>query len=30
MDVPEEGEDRRRLCKEDIGWVVDLNNFLAS
>ena len=27
MDVPEEG---RRLCKEDVGWIVDLNNFLAS
>ena len=21
---------RRRLCKEDVGWIVDLNNFLAS
>ena len=20
----------RRLCKEDVGWIVDLNNFLAS
>jgi len=19
-----------RLCKEDVGWIVDLNNFLAS
>jgi len=28
MDVPEEGG--RRLCKEDVGWIVDLNNFLAS
>ena len=26
MDVPEEGEE----CKEDVGWIVDLNNFLAS
>jgi len=20
----------RRLCKEDVSWIVDLNNFLAS
>ena len=20
----------RRLCKEDVGWIVDLNNYLAS
>jgi len=20
----------RRLCKEDVGWIVNLNNFLAS
>ena len=20
----------RRLCKKDVGWIVDLNNFLAS
>ena len=20
----------RRSCKEDVGWIVDLNNFLAS
>ena len=20
----------RRLCKEDVGWIVDLKNFLAS
>ena len=20
----------RRLCKDDVGWIVDLNNFLAS
>ena len=20
----------RKLCKKDVGWIVDLNNFLAS
>ena len=27
MDDPDEGG---KLCKEDVGWIVDLNNFLAS
>jgi len=28
VDVSDDGG--RRLCKEDVGWIVDLNNFLAS